>query len=156
SARQGVETLSITASNVTIADLTILHAGDHLIHVQPGASAGVTGTLIYNVVLGDPGEQAVKVNANSGATLFVDQGTIACSHVYMSDTGRSYVEQNSTALSGIACYTCGIDIHAGQGWNVRDNTVEGFWCNNGLAEPAIHFWDGSRDNVVQRNKVKNN
>jgi hypothetical protein len=138
--------VTIAANDVTVADLTVSRAYDHPIHVD--ASAGnVTGALIYNVHVIDPGQQGIKVNGDEPAfTHFADDGTIACSHIELTDTGRPNIRDS--------CYTGGIDVHAARGWTVRDNQVEGFWCDTGLSEHGIHFWKGVRDVVVERNRVK--
>jgi hypothetical protein len=53
----GTETITVAASNVIVADLTIQRAHTHPIHVitpQSGAS-DTLNTLIYNVHIIDPG-----------------------------------------------------------------------------------------------------
>jgi hypothetical protein len=50
-----------SASNVVIADLTLREAYDHPIHVS-GNPAPITGTLLHNLRLVDPGQQAIKIN----------------------------------------------------------------------------------------------
>lgn len=138
--------VTIAANDVTVADLTVSRAYDHPIHVD--ASGGdVTGAKIYNVHVIDPGQQGIKVNGDEPSfTHFADNGTIACSRIELTDTGRPSIRDN--------CYTGGIDVHAARGWTVRDNEVEGFWCTTGLSEHGIHFWKGVRDVVVERNRVK--
>lgn len=140
-------------SNVTIADLTIQRPRFHAIHVT-GGSAPANDTLIYNVRLFDPGEQAIKINT-AGNGNYPDDGEIACSHIELTDPGRQQVM--SYTSSGSNCYTGGVDAHDARGWTVRDNTIVGFWCSNAdLAEHGIHFWTGSRDTVVVRNFLINN
>jgi hypothetical protein len=56
------EIVQVVASSVTIADLTLREAYDHPIHVMPSESAATNGTLVYNVHVIDPGQQAIKVN----------------------------------------------------------------------------------------------
>ena len=53
------------------------------------------------------------------------------------------------------CYTGGVDAHRSQGWVIRDNYIEGFWCSSGLSEHGIHLWTGSRGTLVERNVIKN-
>ena len=60
------EIVQIVASNVTIADLTLREAYYHPIHVMSTSSADTTGTLIYNVHIVDPGQQAIKINPYTG------------------------------------------------------------------------------------------
>jgi len=141
------ELIQIYASNVTVADMTIKRAYNHPIHIMPTKNSSTLNTLIYNVHIVDPGEQAIKINPiNSG--FYTDNGVIACSHIELTDEGRSKVRNN--------CYTGGIDAHRSAGWVVRDNLIEGFWCQKGISEHAVHYWKGSSDTIVERNNLINN
>ncbi len=140
------EIVTIAASNVTIADLTLKRAYTHPIHVVPSSSGGSVNALMYNVHIIDPGEQAIKINQYNN--FFADFGEIACSRIELTDAGRAHIRNN--------CYTGGVDAHQARGWVIRDNTIEGFWCEDGLSEHAIHFWRGSRDTVVERNVLVDN
>ncbi|MCX4247242.1 right-handed parallel beta-helix repeat-containing protein [Paraliomyxa miuraensis] len=135
--------LNVRASDVTIAELTIQRPMWHPIHVTGGTSANTEGTMIYRVRVIDPGEQGIKINA-SGEGFYSDGGTVACSHLELTDAGRSQVS---------GCYTGGIDAHLAWGWEIRDNYIEGFWCDQGLSEHAVHFWNGARDTLVERNVI---
>ena len=141
------EIIQVAASHVTVADLTLREAYNHPIHVMSSATEDVTGTLIYNVRIIDPGQQAIKVNPVD-TSHFPDQGVIACTLIELTNQGRPHIRDN--------CYTGGIDAHQARGWVVRDNTISGFWCPNGLSEHAIHFWRGSRDTFVERNRLVDN
>ena len=136
--------LLIQQSNVTVADVTLTRAYWHLVHVVPATST-LTGTLLHNIRAVDGSEQFIKVNPANGQ--YADEGTVRCSFVELTDTGRGYVRNN--------CYTGGIDVHQGRGWQVYANTFSGFWCASGLSEHAIHFWNGSRDTLVDRNLIIN-
>jgi hypothetical protein len=142
------EIVQVVASNVTVADLTLRDAYDHAIHVMPSGGLSTDGTLVYNVHVVDPGQQAIKVNPLVPGGPYADFGTVACSHVEMTGAGRARVRDD--------CYTGGIDAHAARGWTVRDNLIEGFWCASGLSEHAVHFWRESRDTTVERNVLRNN
>jgi hypothetical protein len=148
---QTTEIVYIVASNVTIADLTIKRAKYHPLHVTASSNADTENTLIYNVHVIDAGQQAIKINQNVAKTHFPDNGTVACSHLELTDAGRPQV----WAING-SCYTGGIDGHQAWGWIIRDNLIEGFWCDQGLSEHAIHFWTGSRDTLVERNVLIDN
>ncbi len=141
------EIIQIVASDVTIADITLREAYYHPIHVMSTDNSDTRNTLIYNVEITDPGEQAIKINPVSGG-FYPDEGSIACSHIELTDVGRSHIRNN--------CYTGGIDAHQAKGWIIRDNLIEGFWCESGLSEHGIHLWRGSRDTLVERNVLKNN
>ena len=147
----GTEIITVVASNVTIADITIKRAGTHPIHVGSTDSGDVVNTLIYNVHIIDPGQQAIKINPHAGKIYFPDDGVVACSTIELTDAGRAKVWE----ING-SCYTGGVDGHHARGWVVRDNTISGFWCENGLSEHGVHFWTGSRDTVVERNYFEDN
>jgi hypothetical protein len=145
------EIITIAASNVTIADVTLKRAGTHPIHVVSTIGGDTLNTLIYNVHIVDPGQQAIKINPHSNPVHFTDDGVVACSTIELTDAGRAKVwELNSS------CYTGGVDGHQSRGWVVRDNIIKGFWCPQGLSEHGVHFWTGSRDTIVERNWLINN
>ncbi len=145
------EGIYIDAANVTIADLTLKRAQWHPLHI-----VGAPGTMIYNVRIIDGGQQFVKINAPTNSGPFSDNGTIACSSMELTSTGRAYVEAHP-ASSFLNCYTGGVDALQVRGWTVRDSTVEGMYCTNGgLSQHGIHFWASSRDSIVERNVLLNN
>jgi hypothetical protein len=144
------EILTISASNVTVADLTILRAVHHPIHVTGGATGDITGTKLYKLRVVDGGEQFVKINT-SGQTpnTYADDGLIECSSFEMTPEGREHVVPEPGG-----CYTGGIDGHQARGWEIRNNVFRGIHCENGsLAEHAIHFWTSSRDTLVEQNRI---
>lgn len=155
------EIVQISASNVTIAHVTIANARDHLVHLYPGAGADLHGNVLYGLVLVDAGQQFVKSNtdksnAEFGTAHFVDDVTVACSTFTMTAAGRAYVPMNPDNAS-YPCYTGGIDAHAARGWLVRRNRFEGIYCDvASLAEHAIHFWQTGRDQVIEQNVLINN
>jgi len=136
------ELISISASNVVIADLTLARAYDHPIHIS-GPGTPIENIVIHNVHIVDPGQQAVKVNAVGAGT--VDHSTLECSHIELTDAGRTHIRDN--------CYTGGLDAHAATGWRVWRNRIEGFWCQEGLSEHGIHMWRQCRDSLVEENVV---
>ncbi|HUT77873.1 MAG TPA: hypothetical protein VM285_09320, partial [Polyangia bacterium] len=144
------EIVTVAASDVTIADLTIRRAYTHPIHVVTTAAGDTTGTLIHNVHISDPREQAIKINPGADGC-YPDFGEIACSRIELTDEGRPHVNPTSGG-----CYTGGVDAHQAQGWVIRDNEIEGFWCEQGLSEHAIHLWRGCRDTLVARNRLRDN
>ena len=141
---KAAEIISAMESNITIADVTVTRAYYHVVHVSPSVGS-TTGTLLHNLRIVDGSEQFVKVN-NVG-TDYTDNGIIRCSSLELTDAGRPHVRND--------CYTGGIDIHQARGWAIYLNTFDGFWCETGLSEHAIHVWTGSRDTVVDRNVVVN-
>lgn len=143
------EIIFISASNVTIADLTVKRAYYHPIHIVGGGHYA----MLHNLHIVDGREQFIKVNP-SGQD-YTDYGTLACSLIELTDSGRDYLQANPTP--GYTCYTGGLDAHQSWGWTVRDNTIKNIYCTNGgLAEHAIHFWNSSREPTVERNYLINN
>ncbi|RLB57815.1 MAG: hypothetical protein DRI90_17530 [Deltaproteobacteria bacterium] len=144
------EIITVVASDVTIADLTIQRAYTHPIHVATTGGADTLGTLIYNVHIIDPRQQAIKINHNQDGG-YPDNSVIACSHIELTDQERGQIDTQSTS-----CYTGGVDAHSARGWVIRDNLIEGFWCPTGLSEHGVHMWRGGRDTIVERNVFMNN
>lgn len=141
------EIFQILASNVTIADMTLQKAQDHPIHMMGADDHNISGVLIENVHIIDPGQQAVKINAG-GSGHSADQGIIRDSLLELTAAGRTFVWDHNGS-----CYTGGIDGHGATYWRIQDNEVRGFWCNGDLSEHAIHFWSNSADTLVERNLI---
>jgi hypothetical protein len=144
------EVITVHASDVTLAEVTVTHAVDHCVHVTPfGGGPDVVGFRMYRVRALDCGEQFLKVNPPGSRDAWADDGIVECSHFELTDAGRPHVER---ATGG--CYTGGIDAHSARGWVVRQNRFVGIYCaGEGLAEHAIHFWTASRDTLVERNVI---
>jgi hypothetical protein len=144
---QTTEIFQVVASGATIADLTLKRAYDHPIHVM-ATNTDVKNTLISNVHIIDPGQQAIKINPNAGRTHFVNNGRITGCLIELTESGRAKVwERNGS------CYTGGVDAHQAQSWIIEDNEIRGFWCASGLAEHGVHFWSDSSGTLVQRNLI---
>jgi hypothetical protein len=147
---QTEEMVTINASDVTIAAVTLTRAVNHAIHVTGGPTENVSNVRLTGLRIIDAGEQFVKVNS-SGATpnTYADHGILECSLLELTARGRPQVEPTPGG-----CYTGGIDAHSAQGWVVRLNTFRGIYCEgSGLAEHAVHFWSASRDTLVERNII---
>jgi hypothetical protein len=136
------ELISIHASDITIAGITLERAYDHPIHIS--TSSVISGILLHDLHIRDPGQQAVKVN--NGGVGAINDGTLECCHIELTDTGRAEIRDG--------CYTGGIDMHDAGGWLIRRNLIEGFWCDTGLSEHGIHLWQGASDTTVEENLVR--
>lgn len=148
---QTTDIFLIAASEATIADLTLKRAQDHPIHVmgEVDNDADISGVLINNVHIIDPGKQAIKIKLSS-AGYAADFGTVKNSLIELTASGRDFVENDT---SNGYCYTGGIAAHGAEGWVVQDNEIRGFWCSTGLSEHAVHFWSDSSDTLVERNLI---
>ena len=140
------EIIAISASKVIIADLTVMRAYAHPIDISGQPGNPINGILLHNLRIVDPREQAIKVNPVGDG--YVDNSTIECCSIELTDAGRTHVNP----IPG-GCYTGGIDVHEAQGWVVRRNRIEGFWCDSGLSEHGIHFWQCCRDTLVEENVI---
>jgi hypothetical protein len=143
------EIFQIAASHITVKDLTLKRARYHPIHVFP-IDSDVLGTVIQNVHIIGPGQQAIKINQNNAKTCSADFGTVAGCRIELTSSGRDKVWE----ING-SCYTGGVDAHHASGWKIVDNEIAGFWCASGLSEHGVHFWSDSRDTLVARNRIVN-
>ena len=134
----------IAESGVTIADLTVTHAGNRAIRVAPQTRTSY-GTLIHNVHLIDQAGTFVSIEATAG--VYADNGVVECSSLQLTDAGRSHVPSG--------CPVAGIGGAQASNWQILSNTLAGFWCAAGPAAPAIQFAAGSRGTVVDRNTIVN-
>ena len=127
--------ISLVGDNITIADLTIREVGNH------GISMNSDHHLIHNVRIQNTFEQMIKgTSAGDGA----DNCIVQCSLFEYPD-GR-----------GPQFYIGGLDIHQGDNWIVRDNVFRNIASPSGsLAEHAVHFWNNSSNNTVERNLMYN-
>jgi hypothetical protein len=132
--------LSIDAPRVVIADLTVGAVGFH--GVQIHGEHGVSDVVLHNILVIDTGQQLVKGSVGPDGR-GADRGLVACSSFQYSDHAPSN-------------YTNGVDILGGRGWTVRDNfffQIRGPRQEGWSAGPAVLFWVGSEDTVVERNLV---
>jgi hypothetical protein len=127
----------VAADDVTIADLTIQNVGYHCIQTD----VDVDRLTVRNCILRDAGEQLLKVPTTAGAD-HADNGLVeGCLFEYSAGVGPQF-------------YIGGIDVHHGKGWIVRDNQFRSIRSpDDRIAEHAIHFWNDSRDTLVERNWI---
>ena len=95
----GGNLFQISASDVTIAHLTLTASYDDLIAIQP-IGATVTGIQLHDLRLLDPGRFAVVVTGDDNDH-WVDDGELSCSSVELTPAGRDEIREQ--------CNTGGID-----------------------------------------------
>jgi hypothetical protein len=130
--------ISVSAPDATLADMTISQVGFHGIQVR--GERGASGATIHHVHILDTGQQLIKGSTAPGSRPCRD-GLVAC----------STLEYTETAPSD---YTNGVDVLNGEHWVVRDTVlrrIRGPRTQGYRAGPAILFWGGSRDTIVERN-----
>lgn len=142
------EIIAVSASRITLADLSVRHARHHAVHAYAPAGRTVAGLRLRNLHLSDCGQQIVKVNSNGGDPLhWVDSGTVECSFIGFAD--NSVMEPMAGGY-----YTGGIDIHGGRGWAIRANRFANIQREGRTMEHAVHLWSKSRDCVVEGNRFE--
>ncbi len=132
--------ISISVSNVTIADLTIGYVGFHGIQVR--GERGASRVMIHHVRVVDTGQQLIK-GSTDGGTLHADEGVVACSTLEYSDHAPGN-------------YTNAVDVLGGNNWVVRDNTIRrirGIAAEGWASGPAILFWANSQGTKVESNVI---
>ncbi|MGB5033941.1 MAG: right-handed parallel beta-helix repeat-containing protein [Saprospiraceae bacterium] len=127
--------LGIAGNHITIADLTIQDCGNHGIQVSGHH------LFVHNVHFKNTYEQMLKGATDANR---IDSAIVQCSlFEYPNGIGPNY-------------YIGGLDIHKGTNWTVRDNMFKNIKSPSGsVAEHAIHFWNQSSDNLIERNVIIN-
>lgn len=125
----------IAGNHVTVADLTIKQLGNH------GLAVSGNDFFAHNLKIQDTYEQMIKGNSKGKK---LKNSIVQCSlFEYTEEVGPQW-------------YIGGLDIHGGVEWNVRDNIFKNIASPaDKVAEHAIHFWDYSSDNLVERNLIVN-
>ena len=138
------EIVQITASDVTIAHITLKNARDHL---DPSVSRhwrDIHGAKIYGLVIIDGGQQFIKSNTDkSNAEIatahFVDDVTVACTTFTMTAAGRAYVPTIPTTRATPATRAASTRTPRRAGWYAAIASTAST-ATEPLAEHAIHFW----------------
>jgi len=131
--------VSVSASDVAVADLTIRDVGYHAVQVR--GERDVARFVLHNARLLDTGQQLLKVSTSDGH--YADAGLVACSDF-------SYTE------SAPSDYTNGVDVLAGKDWVIRDNhfaRIRGPVAGRWSAGPTILVWLAAQNTLVERNVI---
>ena len=135
--------VTVTADDVTLAELTVQNNGDVLVDVGTQASV-LQRPRLYRMVFRDARGALLDVGDAEGR--WTDDGAVACSTFEISDAFR----ESSSSCSGLGA----IRISGGARWIVRDNHIEGMWCSTSTYA-AIAAALGSSDTRVERNVLRN-
>ncbi|MEM9454686.1 MAG: hypothetical protein AAGF11_10940 [Myxococcota bacterium] len=144
--RQATVVVFIQQPRITLAELTLRRPVEHLVHISGSDEGPAGGVVGYRLRLVDPGAAAFKVNP-SYEEQPADDGVLACSSVMLTDAGRQELGDACEQISGVAGF-------GSFGWTIRDNHVEGLWCETGFAGSAIRFLETSADTTVLRNTIR--
>lgn len=130
--------LLIKAKHTTIRGLTLEQAGNHIIQIT-GKSDADHFSLI-NCHLRDSFQQLIKVSSHKIQS--ADYGIV-----------RNSLFEYSAGI-GPQWYIGGIDAHGAKNWHVKHNEFRNIASpSERIAEFAIHFWNGSSDNIVEDNLI---
>lgn len=135
--------IRVAASGFKLDGVTLQKSGWHLIQIAGETNA--QAPIIQNCILRDAYEQMLKVSNDPTLPAAHSDGGLVqnCLFEYTAGIGPEY-------------YIGGIDAHAAHGWTVRNNSFRSIISpNTSISEFAIHFWDGSADNTVERNLIVN-
>jgi hypothetical protein len=137
------------AQGVTIADLSIGQV--YYSPIELKGDAGASQVQVYHTRLFDAGEQFLK--SNPGASV---------GGVNNSSVKYSLIEYTAgpprTDHGGGVGYTNGIDVHAGQNWDIADNLIRNLHTPDSAStanywNPAILIWNNSSNVTVERNTI---
>jgi len=135
--------IRVAARNFRLSDLTLRRSGFHLIQIAGESDADAP--VIRNCILRDAYQQMIKVSNDPGAPgVSADNGLVEnCLFEYTAGIGPQF-------------YIGGIDAHGSKNWTIRSNTFRNIISpSRSVAEFAIHFWDGSANNTVEKNLIVN-
>jgi len=135
--------ISISADNCSIKHLTLQKCRWHLVQIHGEYNAD--GVTIKDCILRDSYEQMVKVSVNPDNTEIAgDNGVVEnCLFEYSAGIGPQW-------------YIGGIDAHSAKNWVVRSNVFKNIISpSRSISEFAIHFWNHSANNLVERNLIIN-
>lgn len=132
------------ANNLTVQNLTIRDVYYHPIQFDANADS----PTLYNLRLLDAGEQFIKGSSGGSPGTGVDNGVVE--YTIMEYTNGP----PTTDHGGGTGYTNGVDIHGGDGWQIRHNLFKNFHTpdsSDHLWNPAVLMWNGSSNTVAENN-----
>jgi parallel beta helix pectate lyase-like protein len=134
--------IRVAASGFQLRYVTLQKSKFHLIQVVGENNAD--SPSIRDCILRDAYEQMIKASIGSDPNVTSDNGLVEnCLFEYTAGIGPQY-------------YIGGIDAHGSKNWVVRGNTFRNIASpSNSVAEFAVHFWDHSANNTVEKNVIVN-
>lgn len=142
SARVG-NLIRVAGNNFQLRHVTLQRSRNHLIQIV--GESNTDSPVIRDCIMRDAYEQMLKVTIDPNNTSVTgDNGVVEnCLFEYTAGIGPQY-------------YIGGIDAHGAKNWVVRNNTFRSIISpNTSVAEFAVHFWNTSANNLVERNTIIN-
>lgn len=129
--------LRISGSHFVLDGVTLQNCKLHLIQIAGEDNADYV--VLRNSIFQDAYQQLVKVSydLNKSPDISADWGLVEDSEFrYSEGVAPNY-------------YTAAIDLHAGNGWVIRKNTIKDIASPSGsVAQYAVHIWNNSHNNQV--------
>lgn len=135
--------IRVSGSHFTLSSMTLRRSRWHLIQIA--GEDGAQSPVIRECVLENAYEQLIKVSDSPARPDNTANNGIVehCLFEYTAGIGPEY-------------YIGGIDAHGAKHWIVRDNVFRNIASpSRAVAEFAVHFWDGSANDLVERNLIVN-
>lgn len=134
--------IRVAASGFQLRYVTLQKSKFHLIQIVGENNADAPS--IRDCILRDAYQQIIKVSIGSDPGVTADNGLVEnCLFEYTAGIGPQY-------------YIGGIDAHGAKNWTVRGNTFRNIASPaTSVAEFAVHFWNGSANNTVEKNVIVN-
>ncbi len=135
--------IRVSGSHFTLSDMTLRRSRWHLIQIA--GEDGAQAPVVRDCILENAYEQLLKVSSSPARPWATSNGGLVehCLFEYTAGMGPQY-------------YIGGIDAHGAKRWIVRDNVFRNIASpSRAVAEFAVHFWDGSEDDLVERNLIVN-
>lgn len=133
--------IRVAASDFSLRHITLRRSGYHL--VQIAGETNADNPVFQDCVFQDAYEQMLKVSIDENApSVTSDNGVVEnCLFEYTAGIAPQY-------------YVGGIDAHGAKNWVIRGNTFKSIISPSvSVAEFAVHFWNGSANNLVERNSI---
>lgn len=133
--------ITVNANDFLLDGVTLQNARYHAIQIK--GENGANRPTIRNCVIRDTYEQLMKVTrGKAGASHPSEHGIVEnCVFEYSAGIGPQH-------------YIGGIDAHGANDWIVRNNTFRYIISpGRSVAQYAIHFWNESAGNIVEKNLI---
>jgi hypothetical protein len=140
SARVG-NLIRVAGAYFILRDMTLRRSRWHLIQIA--GEDGAEAPVIRDCILEDSYEQMLKVSVRAARPQMTSDGGLVenCTFQYTAGVGPEF-------------YIGGIDAHGAKHWTVRNNVFRDIASpSRSVAEFAVHFWDGSADDLIERNLI---